>query len=115
MSTLSNGRRTHNRSVVGEPPAVVTAYVTVYAVGTENDGAEEVPSDELGHQRTAAIATTSAMPTPAEAAPVRPRRRRGTTGWPVLGGRGGALTLAPWPSVLVITSSVQLGLGTPGA
>src|SRR3954464_310215 len=52
--------------------------------------------------------------TPAATAPARGRRRRGAAGWPLLGGRGGALTLAPWPSVLVITSSVQAGLGLRG-
>src|SRR3954447_21186682 len=128
MSTLSNGRRTHTRSAVGALPAVVTAYVTVYADGTVYVGmvlagtgsvvagyaAVLVLVDAWGHHRKApAAASTTTMP--ATTAMKRRRRGGGTTAAPVLGGRGGALTLAPWPSVLVITSSVQAVLGTSGA
>src|SRR5436305_14126941 len=112
MSTLSKGRRTHSRSEVGDPPAVVTAYVTAYALGTENAvvaaGGDEVRS----HQMT--TTTVSAVTTAATTA-YRRRRRRGGVDPPVRVRRGGALTGAPRPSVLVITSSVHAGLGTRGA
>src|SRR5881398_3386003 len=103
MSTLSNGRRTHNRSVIGELPAAVTVYVTEYTVGTVNE-LDASGVAETGHQL---IAATVARTTSASPSPTSRRRRPGATAWTVLGGRGGALTLAPWPSVLVITSSVQ--------
>jgi len=113
MSTLSNGRRTHNCSLVGELPVVVTAYVTWYAIGTENDVADDGCAGEVVHQKTAATANMTAIPM--LSANVRRRRGRGATARPGLGRRGGAFTAAPWPSVLVITSSVQVGLETSGA
>src|SRR4051812_16560324 len=110
MSTLSNGRRTPSRSVLCELPPPVTGVITEYAVGTVNE--LDASGVETGHQLIAATVarTTSASPSSTS----RRRRRRGAAGWPLLGGRGGALTLAPWPSVLIITSSVQAVLGTSG-
>src|SRR3954451_8160455 len=112
MSTLSKGRRTHSRSVEDAAPAWLTAYVTAYALGTAKAASTAGRDEVRGHHTTTtnvSAATTAAL------TPYRRRRRRGRTGPPVLGRRGGALTGAPRPSVLVITSSVQAGLGTRGA
>src|SRR5947209_748736 len=107
MSTLSKGRRTHSRSVVGELPAVVTAYVTEYALGTANHRADSAGADALGHQLMAASPSARTTPTASATMRRRPRRRRVAAEPPVLGRRSGALTGAPRPSVLVITSSVR--------
>ena len=60
MSTLSKGRRTHSRSEVGDPPAVVTAYVTAYALGTENAVVAAGGDEVGGHQMTTTTVSAEA-------------------------------------------------------